>query len=142
MIDHLVCNNEIVPNNDCGTINNYSNNSSTNYSSDYSFSRNGEVLNEYNEEDLNNYLLNVDINSLPYEDYNSENYVNEKMCKNEYLDIDLENLIFSRDAEKYIKFLSNVKIYFLKKLDDIDYFNTNCKDRSSITISSVVCVWI
>ncbi|CRG93235.1 transcription factor with AP2 domain(s), putative [Plasmodium gallinaceum] len=107
-------------------------------SSERSLIKNDKILNEFNEDYFNNYLLNTDINSLSYENYNSENICNEKICANEYLNIDLEKIVFNTYTEKYIKFLNNIKIYFLKKVDDIKNCNINNKNNTENKIVILV----
>ncbi|SBS81275.1 transcription factor with AP2 domain(s), putative [Plasmodium ovale] len=109
--------------------NNNSSNWSNKESSECSVIKNQESLNmDWSEYDFNYCPISVDVNSLNYEDYRIENLCDEKMCTNEFLNIDLDNVAFNTNAENYIKFLSNVKIFFLQKVGDSKNICINRKD--------------
>ncbi|VWU52135.1 AP2 domain transcription factor, putative, partial [Hepatocystis sp. ex Piliocolobus tephrosceles] len=78
-------------------------------------------------------------NELNYED-NSDCIYDEKICKNEYLNINLDNILFNTKTETYIKYLNNIKIYVLRKADDIP--NTPITDKDLFDKKLVIIVKI
>lgn len=84
--------------------------------------------NEYPKYPLNNSPDNIDINYLNYEDENMGNSYDEQMFANECLNIDLDNIIFNSDAEGYIKFLNNVKIYVLQRIEEENNIPLDAKE--------------
>ncbi|CAD2087329.1 transcription factor with AP2 domain(s), putative [Plasmodium vinckei brucechwatti] len=82
--------------------------------------------NEYSKHTINNSPDNI--NYLNYEDRNMENTYDEQMFTNECLNIDLDNIVFNSDAEGYIKFLNNVKIYVLQRIEEENNIPLDAKE--------------